>query len=122
MNLGKVSGPDTGPRGPGGKRLLLGSLATVGVLAGQQVGQVQSQVLLEVGRSVETTVLVTDDDADLGRVAARSGLPGLQTDAVVGLAALDLEGLGEDHRRDDVAVGGVDGVGSLAKGNSHGDS
>lgn len=77
-------------------------LALVGVIAVHQGGEVEHDVLLEVGRTVELTVLVTDDDTNLGRVASRSGLPGLQTDGVVGLGTLDLERVGQNDGGDDV--------------------
>lgn len=95
--------------------LLLGPL--VAVVAVHQGREVHHDVLLEVGRTVELAVLVTDDDTNFGVVVGGRGLPGLQTDAVRRLGTLDLEALGEGDAGDDVVV-----VGRLAKGNGHGDS
>jgi hypothetical protein len=87
----------------------VGLLLAVGVLASHDVGQVQSEILLEVGRTVPLSgVNVTDDDANLGAVASRSGLPGLQTDAVLSTLALavgHLERVGQFDGGNDVALG-----------------
>jgi hypothetical protein len=92
------------------------------VVAGHQVGHVQKNVLLEVRRAVELTrVVVADDDADLGVVAAGGGLPGLQADGERALT-LDLEGLGESDGVDDGTGGNqlVDlGVRGLGEGDRH---
>lgn len=108
-------------RAPEGALRLLLLLATVGVLAVDQVGDVQHDVLTEVGRTVELAVLITDDDANLGVVAARSGLPGLQTDGEDRLHTLDLDALDERDGGDELVLVqlGDDVVGSLGEGDRH---
>jgi hypothetical protein len=93
-------------------------VATVAVRAVDQVGDVEHHVLTEVGRTVELAVLVTDDDTNLGGLAARRGVPGLQTDGEDGLGAGDLDALDQRDGVDGLASG-RDVVGSLGEGDGH---
>jgi hypothetical protein len=96
--------------------LALTRLTNVAVGTAHERGQLQCQVLLEVGRTVELTrVHVTDDDANLRLTDARvRNLPGLQTDAVLSLLALlvgHLERVGQLDGGDDALELSVGGLG-----------